>query len=233
MNMKIIRFGCLVIILLILSSIGIVLSAEYRIETGEIKLYQFDPIVLLTGFGPFGEYEINPSQLITENLNGSVINGATIIGIILPVNYTSSVKLVNQAIKDYNPILVVSTGLAAGSHSIRIEKVGINLRFGEKRFKLCRIDPKGPLFHLSPFPSNCLVKNIKRAGIPARTSFFAGIYICNAVLYGVLDFIKDNNLNIKSGFIHVPLLSSQHPEGMDFEKMLNAITITIQECLNN
>jgi pyroglutamyl-peptidase len=202
-------------------------------ETGETKLNHFGPIVLVTGFGPFAEYEINPSQLITENLNGSVINGATIVGIILPVNYTSSVKLVNQAIEDYNPILVVSTGLAAGSSVIRIEKIGINLRFGEKRFNLCRIDPNGPLFHLSAFPSNCLVKNIKRAGIPARTSFFAGIYICNAVLYGVIDYIKDNNLYIKSGFIHVPLLSSQHPEGMDFEKMLNAITIIIQECLNN
>ena len=231
--MKIKRFGILVIILLIVSSLGTILSAQYALEKGEIKSYQSDPIVLLTGFEPFGEYEINPSQLITENLNGSVINGATIVGIILPVNYTSSVKLVNQAIKDYNPILVISTGLAAGSSIIRIEKVGINLRFGGKWFNISRLDPNGPLFYLSSFPSNYLVKNIKRAGIPARTSFFAGIYICNAVLYGVIDYIKDNNLHIKSGFIHVPLLSSQHPEGMEFEKMINAITIAIQVCLNN
>ena len=180
--MKIIRFGVFVIILLIFSSLGTVLSAKYNLEKGENKFYNSNPVVLVTGFEPFGEYEINPSQLITENLNGSVVNGVTIIGVILPVNYTSSVELIKQAIKDYDPILVVSTGLAAGSRVIRIEKVGINLRFGGKWFNICRIDPNGPLFHLSSFPSNCLVKNIKRVGIPAKTSFFAGIYICNAVL---------------------------------------------------
>lgn len=232
--MKIKRFEVVIIILIILSSsLGSVLSAELQLEKKKTEFYPSDTIVLLTGFEPFGGYEINPAQLITENLSGKVVNGATIIGIILPVNYTESVELVTQAIEDYNPILVISTGLAARSRLIRIEKVGINLRFDGKWFNLRRLNPNRPLVHFSSFPTNCIVKNMRRAGISARTSLFAGFYICNAVLYSVLDYIKDNNLNVKSGFIHVPLLSSQHPNGMELEKMLNATTIAIQVCLNN
>ena len=233
MDMKIKRFEIVIIILIILSSLGNVLSAELQLEKKKTEFYLSNPIVLLTGFEPFGEYKINPSQLITENLSGKVVNGVTIIGIILPVNYTTSVELVIQAIEDYDPILVVSTGLAAKSRLIRIEKVGINLRFDGKWFNLRRLNSNRPLVHLSPFPTNCIVRNLRRAGISARTSLFAGFYICNAVLYSVLDYIKDNNLNVKSGFIHVPLLSSQHPNGMELEKMLNATTIAIQLCLKN
>jgi len=231
--MKIIRFEIIVIIILILSSIGIGLSTGIKLEVKQIDIYHADSIVLITGFEPFGGYDINPSQLIIENLSDKVIDGATLLGIILPVNYTKSIELVIQAIKDYDPILVVSTGLAAGSRLIRIEKIGINLRYDGKWYDLFRLDPNRPLFHLSPFPTNCIVKNMRRAGIPARTSLFAGLYICNAVLYSVLDYIEVNNLHIRSGFIHVPLLSSQHPNGMELEKMLDATTIAIQVCLNN
>ena len=231
--MKIIRFGIVIVILILISSCGVSLSGEHYFLEKRTEFYLSDPIVLLTGFESFGGYDINPSQLIAENLSGKVIDGAIIVSIILPVNYTESVEIVTQAIDDYNPIIVVSTGLAAGSYKIRIEKFGLNLRYYDHWYIIRRLNPNGPLLRLSPFPTCCIVKNIRNAGISARLSIFAGLYICNAVMYGVLDYIDEHNLHIKSGFIHVPLLPSQNPKGMELEKMINATTIAIQVCLNN
>ncbi len=57
-----------------------------------------DPkIVLVTGFEPFGMYPTNPSQVIAETLNGSTLNDAEIIGIVLPVNFTTSVERAIEA----------------------------------------------------------------------------------------------------------------------------------------
>lgn len=227
------RFIIVIIFILFFSSIGSGFSVEIKNIEGKTDIDDSAPTVLLTGFGPFLQYDVNPSQLIVENLSGQVVNGATIVGLILPVNYTESVEVITQAIEDYDPILVVSTGLAPGSHMIRVEKVGINIRFDGNWSNLSKLDPCGPLFRISQFPTYCIAKSMRRAGIPARTSFRAGFYICNAVLYGTLDYIKENDLQIKSGFIHVPFLPSQGPNSLELEKMLNATTIAIQVCLNS
>jgi len=74
--------------------------------------------------------------------------------------------------------------------------------------------------------------NINDAGISAKQNFFAGTYVCNNVLYGLLRYISKNDLDIKAGFIHVPLLDSQDPEGMELEKMIDAVEIAIKTSLN-
>jgi pyrrolidone-carboxylate peptidase len=48
-----------------------------------------------------------------------------------------------------------------------------------------------------------------------------------------LGYINENNLNIKAGFIHVPLLKSQSPDGMNLQDMIKAITIAIEESLDS
>ena len=52
-----------------------------------------DNVVLITGFGPFDIYDINPSQLIVEELDGKFIEEIKIIGIILPVDFEESVNV--------------------------------------------------------------------------------------------------------------------------------------------
>jgi len=63
-------------------------------------------------------------------------------------------------------------------------------------------------------------------------SYYAGTFICNEVLYGVLNFVDRYDLSIKTGFIHVPLLLTQDPEqGMELETMVEAVEIAITVCL--
>ena len=42
----------------------------------------------------------------------------------------------------------------------------------------------------------------------------------------------ENNLPTKAGFIHVPLLTSQDPEGMDLEIMVEGVKSAIKTSLN-
>lgn len=193
------------------------------------------PIVLVTGFEPFDIYDINPSGLIARTLDGQYIGGAEIVGIILPVDFDKSIEVAIKAINDHNPVVVINLGLSASANKIEVEKCGLNLRTQPRNNSLFslprRLDPSGPFIHISPLPTKEIVQEIRKAGIPARQSFFAGIYVCNAVMYGVLGFIDEYKIPIEAGFIHVPLLSSQDPGGMDLNTMVEAVKLTIKTIL--
>ena len=217
------------IILLIVSSNGIILCAAESPER----------VVLVTGFEPFGGNDINPSQLIAENISGRIIDGATVVGIVVPVIYGGSVDVITEAIETYDPCVVISIGMGAGLSKIQVEKVGINIKSAkipdnEGNIVLFRrIAFFGPFIRLSSLPVRQIVNEMKNANISVKISFNAGTFICNEVLYGVLRHIAKNDLSTKFGFIHVPLLSSQNPEkGMELETMIESTEIAIRANLN-
>jgi pyroglutamyl-peptidase len=190
------------------------------------------PVVLITGFEPFGNYTVNPSQLIAEALNGTVLNDAEIVGVVLPVDFNESVEKTTDAIQYYQPDLVLSLGLNARSQDIRVEKIGLNLKRypkddGTWSFPR-RIDVSGPLLRISPLHTADIVRKIREANISVHQSFFAGTYVCNTVFYQVLGYVSEQNISRKMGFIHVPLLDSQDPLGMPLQSMIDAVKIAIQ-----
>lgn len=192
-------------------------------------------IVLVTGFGPFSRFDVNPSELIADELDGEMIGGALVVGIPVMVNlsnFSESIDIVYQAIEDYKPDYVFSIGLAAGDPRIRIEKIGYNLKIEENK-SLEKIIPNGRWFRFSPFPSMKIVRELRKEDIPSRTSLHGGYSLCNGLLYSLLHYIDTNDLDIKSGFIHVPLHKSEDkPDGMELQTMVNATRIIIQVCLN-
>jgi pyroglutamyl-peptidase len=202
------------------------------------KLIDFDKeeqiIVLVVGFGPFLDYEVNPSELIAADLDGDIINNAEIIGLqVQPnlYNFTESIDIVYQAIGDYDPDFVFSIGLAAKYENIRIERIGLNLKI-EENSSLKVLIPNRRLIRISPIPSIEIVRELKKESIPAQTGLYAGLSLCNGLLYSVLNYVDENNLNIKSGFIHVPLhKTEENPEAMELQTMVNATRIIIDYCL--
>ena len=236
--MRIIKIVILIIIvfLLISSSLGYCTSITYFNHHYQKKSNIIESTVLVTGFGPFDIYDVNPSQLIAEELNGKHINEAELVGIVIPVDFEESVNVTIHAIEDYDPVLVILVGLSPKAHSIELEKIGVNLKqmpIGEpKWFFPKRIDPNGPFLRLSAINTRKIVLDLKESNIPAQQSFFAGTYICNAVLFETLGYIEYNNLPIIAGFIHVPLLTSQNSNGMELDMMVHAIELSINSCLN-
>lgn len=192
-------------------------------------------VVLVTGFEPFGNYTINPSQLIAQTLNGSTLNNAEIVGVVLPVDFNESVTITTDAIEHYHPSLVISLGLNARARVIEIEKIGVNLKRypkddGTWTFPR-RIDVSGPFFRFSSINSIDISRKIRESDIPAQESYFAGTFACNVLFYQLLGYVNEQNITTKVGFIHVPLLDSQDQEGMPLQTMINAVKITIQTCL--
>jgi pyroglutamyl-peptidase len=202
-----------------------IFSSQTRITENDL------PFVLLTGFEPFDVYEVNPSQLIVEALDGQVIEDTQIVGIVLPVDFDVSIENVTQAIETYDPILVISLGLFASTDVVNVETFGINLKKlprNESSWVLPRrISPHGPFLHRSTIENREVIRDIRAANISVKQSFFAGMYVCNAVFYSVLGYIDRNELPTQSGFIHVPQIISQDPNGMELDIMIEAVTITI------
>ena len=222
--------GCIGLILLSSSSSSSLVSHISPYTSGSDP-----PIVLVTGFEPFGVYEVNPSQLIAEALHGQYLDEVQIIGLVLPVDFEDSVEILIGAIEDYSPILVISTGLSARAHSIVVEKCGVNLkRLPRNETLLCRfrrVDPMGPLFRFTPLCVRGIVGELRTAGISAKGSLFAGFYVCNAVFYRMLGYLMNHTSSIQGGFIHVPLLKEQDPQGMELDMMVEAVEIAIRTCL--
>ncbi len=198
-----------------------------------------DPtIVLVIGFGPFLNHEVNPSELIAEELNGETINGAEIIGYSIQPNlsnFSESLEIAYNAIECFNPDFVFSIGLAAKFKNIRIEKIGYNLKIEIKEnASLEKLIPKGCWLRFSPLPARKIVRELRREKIPSQISIYPGLSLCNGMLYSVLHYVDINDLSIKSGFIHVPLhKSEENPDGMELETMVNATKIAIKVCLES
>ena len=149
-------------------------------------------------------------------------------------NFNESIDIVYQAIEDIDPDFVFSIGLAAKFEKIRIEKIGYNLKIElNENASLEKLIPNGGWFYISPFPANKIIRYLRNENIPAQTAVFPGLSLCNGMLYSVLYYIDVNDLNIKSGFIHVPLLKNEeNPDGMELQTMVNATRIIIQVCLD-
>ena len=192
--------------------------------------------VLLTGFEPFYIYSENPSQLIVESLNGTFLGNASIIGIVLPVNFSASVSQITQAIDTYDPLMVISLGLNGEARMIQVENIGLNLRNRPRSdpwwFFPKRLDSTGPFILKATIPTTDIALAIRDGGISARQSYHAGTYVCNAVFYQTLRFIEVEDKGISMGFIHVPPLDYQEPYGMNLSVLVDAVSIAISTAVD-
>jgi pyroglutamyl-peptidase len=183
--------------------------------------------VLLTGFEPFGTATSNPSGEIVKQISGD-----NIVTAILPVAYTQSADRLLALIAEHNPDVVICLGQAEGRTAITPEKVAINLddsRLADNEGVLrsdVKILDKGPDAHFSTLPLVEMVEAIKAQGIPASVSLSAGAFLCNHVFYVAQN--KFAGTNVRSGFVHVPLMDSQAPEfpglpTMPLDQMVTAV----------
>jgi len=187
--------------------------------------------VLLTGFGPFHTFDVNPSQLIVETLNGSMIQEASVSGVTLPVDFEESVACLIDAIEQVQPDVIICLGLSPTATALEVERIGVNLKqkeFDNPWLLPHRIDPKGPFIRWSTLPTKAITTAMHNENISAVRSWSAGWYVCNAVLYEMLGYIKEQDLCIPAGFIHVPPLVSQQPEGLELSTMIEAIECAIE-----
>lgn len=197
-------------------------------------------IVLLTGFEPFRNHKMNPSQQVAERLHGEIIGGARVVGLTLPVVYGEDTARVFAAITDIHPTLVLSLGLWAGAACLEVERFAVNSRLRELGQDAQEpILTDGPAAYFATVDAERIAQAIReRAQVPARAHGYAGAYLCNHILYQTLHFAETNALPLKAGFIHLPLSSEQiigdnelHRPSLPLEIMATGIRTAIEEAI--
>ena len=192
--------------------------------------------LLLTGFEPFLDNPLNPTVDIAKKLDGEEINHYKIIGKVLPVAFDKSGPTLLELIEQHNPDVVVSLGLAAGRNCITPERIAINCNDGPAdnngdQPNGERIFAEGSDGYFSTLPTLEIVRQLQHAHLPAKISNTAGAYLCNNVMYHALHHFKQNNLNQRAGFIHIPAshalaVEKNMPSWSDVD-LLRAIKIAI------
>lgn len=193
--------------------------------------------ILITGYEPFGGDSFNPSLALAKELSKETYKGYQFRCVMIPVNRHSCIPTIEQAIKEYNPEVVICTGLAYGRAGISIERVAINVAdfpWPDNEGYLAlneTIDEDGPVGYWSTLPIRAIMNEIRKAGVPAYISNSAGTYCCNMLMYGTLNYIAKNKLKIKAGMMHVPytpemaIMKDFTMPTMSLENMVKAVRI--------
>ena len=195
--------------------------------------------ILITGFEPFDDHSLNPSQLLVDNLPGQY-KEIVLIKSILPVHHTQAPEKLLALLNSHQPDAVLAFGLAAGRAKVSLERVAINLMDytiadnAGVTISNQPVDSNGPAAYFSTLPLDQLLPTLNAAGIPTEISLSAGAYLCNQVFYTIMHAIALQNTPIPAGFIHLPALpeqaaKSQRPiPSLPLELMIRAAILIIE-----
>lgn len=180
--------------------------------------------ILVTGFDPFGGESINPASEAVKCLP-EFIAGAQIIPLIVPTVFYQSIEVIENAVKQYDPDVILSIGQAGGRATITVERIGINVddaRIADNMGQQMIDEPvvkDGPAAYFSTLPIKAMVKAMNDAGVMASVSNTAGTFVCNHVMYGILHLCATKYPMKRAGFVHIPFLPEQTADKPQYPSM--------------
>ncbi|VXB70408.1 Pyrrolidone-carboxylate peptidase [Arthrobacter sp. 9V] len=199
-------------------------------------------MILLTGFEPFGEDTVNPSWLaVRQAVEFLAVDGLAVEAVELPCVFGEAPTALTDAITRLNPDIVVSTGLAGGRGRLSLERVAINCddaRIPDNKGQRPideEVVPGGPAAYFSSLPIKAALRDLQIAGIRGEVSQSAGTYVCNHLFYALMHSLASKP-GVRGGFVHVPYLPEQLPEGsatpsMPLKTMAEGIAIIVRSAL--
>lgn len=165
--------------------------------------------LLITGFRPFLEDDLNPSELLVNELTQEIPN---VKGLVLSVSFAKAHEELKKFWHDQGPFSgLIMLGQAGGRASVCLERIAVNWIETPTPDEDKVLPPTGPI--LAGAPEACIndffpaewQRRLSHFG-PVQISFSAGTYVCNALYYRVL---QQGPRDVKSLFVHVPYLPEQ------------------------
>jgi len=182
--------------------------------------------LLLTGFGPFGEFATNPAWECAKALDGAVVGHTKVVAARIDVSYAKAADQLREAVARVRPDDVLCLGVAGGD-ALRLEVVARNRdacpapdNDGEVREDE-PIRPDGPDLLPSGLPVRRLLARLEADGYEVVTSEDAGGYLCNHLFYRLMDGVQVPGV---AGFVHVPPLAGR----WDAERLQGAIRAVLE-----
>ncbi len=176
--------------------------------------------ILLFGFGPFAGRAENASWLSVRQFSDG---SAGVRSAVVPVVWGAPQAALDEAAKGPGRVLIVALG--EGNDRYQVETVGYNERGGYrdeagKAPADTKVDDAGPGKILLDGPAAALAGSLGKRGFPAVVSQDAGRFLCNEMLYDLLELkAKEPQKVVGIFFIHVPILDT--PFDRDGEKVVN------------
>lgn len=200
--------------------------------------------ILITGFNPFGGETVNPAYEAVK-LMPDTIAGAQLIKLEVPTEFRKAGEVLEAAMEQNHPDIVICIGQAGGRSAITPEKVAINLMDGRipdnAGFQPIdeTIHEDGETAYFTSLPVKAMVAKIRAAGIPAALSYTAGSYVCNYLMYELLYLIDKKYPGVRGGFIHVPYAMEQVVEkplgtaSMELHQIARGLENAVQAIIEN
>ncbi|MBI3839578.1 MAG: pyroglutamyl-peptidase I [Planctomycetia bacterium] len=166
--------------------------------------------VLITAFEPYDRWRANSSWLTVVQLTQNLPSEPAVTTRLYPVDFAAvKERLASDLQANYD--YAVHLGQAPGSTRIQLEAIGINVGGSSSQSpdQFRPLVEGGPIAYRSPLPLGDWAVRLRKAHIPARVSYHAGTYLCNATLYLSCYMAERLALKTKAAFIHLPLDLSQ------------------------
>lgn len=186
-------------------------------------------LVLLTGFGPFGDVPTNPSELAVRELASRGLPGVDLATEVLPVEIAACVPRMVDLVTRVRPDIVIATGYA-DRPMLTIERVALNL-LDARIPDNSGAQPVGqpvvvgaPTAYLATTPVKAMAAAVRAAGVPCALSLSAGTFACNAVMFAALHHAPEGT---RVGFVHVPPLAR-----LGLERLALALEIAARTALS-
>jgi pyroglutamyl-peptidase len=200
------------------------------------------PVVLLTGFDPFGGDAVNPSWNAVRRLHGTTLHGHRIEAVELPTAFGRGATALLDALDRHRPALTLCTGLAANRGALSLERVSVNLidarihdNDGAQPVDVPCI-AGAPDAYFTTLPVKAALRALEAADIPAELSLTAGTFVCNHVFHVLMHALAADPARPRGGFIHVPPLPgmplrSPQARAMPLETMAEGLRLIIDVAL--
>jgi pyroglutamyl-peptidase len=151
--------------------------------------------VLVTGFGPFKDFDINPSALLVEKLE---MDDIIIRKEVFDVNRVDIEERYPNILDKFQPDFILNIGLSASSGGLNLETFAINSLKDKAIFSTITQE----WGYRSKLDTSELADMLCKDGIPAIRSDYAGSYYCNFIYFLSLEWCDHNKGDAL--FLHIP-----------------------------
>lgn len=190
---------------------------------------------LVTGFEPFGGDTINASLEAVRQLPPALGHLELVIAE-LPTSYARSFAVLEAAINETEPNIVLCVGQAGDRAALCVERIAVNLQDARipdndgAQPSETPVVADGPAAYLTTLPVRAAVAALHAAELPAEISMSAGSFVCNHVFYGLMHFSALRGQPYRGGLLHVPRLPQQQGEAgaMALEDVVRGIGLVLE-----
>ena len=170
--------------------------------------------IILTGFEPFGNSNVNPSTLACQAFDGEDVDDYAIQAFEIPLIFKEIKGKIVSLLKK-KPNAIICTGQSPRA-MLSLERVAINIADVSRAAYNCETKPtgeiledNGPAGYFTTLPIRKLKESLEKKNIPCEISNSAGAFGCNQIFYHLMHYLAEEKISIPAGFIHVPSLPEQ------------------------